>query len=126
SPSSARTRCSSCRGSRARTWRSPPSFRPEMAGSQSRSLTYRVVPWGDARDRAQRLHPCETAHFRGARVKVRFWGVRGSYPVPSPHTNRYGGNTSCVEVRIDGGPRIIIDAGTGIRKLGKEMMQGEF
>jgi phosphoribosyl 1,2-cyclic phosphodiesterase len=59
-------------------------------------------------------------------VKVRFWGVRGSYPVPGPHTSRYGGNTSCVEVRADGGPRIIIDAGTGIRKLGKEMMQEEF
>jgi phosphoribosyl 1,2-cyclic phosphodiesterase len=59
-------------------------------------------------------------------VKVRFWGVRGSYPVPGPETNRYGGNTSCVEVRPDGGPRIIIDAGTGIRKLGKELMQGDF
>jgi phosphoribosyl 1,2-cyclic phosphodiesterase len=59
-------------------------------------------------------------------VKVRFWGVRGSYPVPGPETNRYGGNTSCVEVRVDGGPRIIIDAGTGLRKLGKEMMQNAF
>ena len=45
-----------------------------------------------------------------------------------PETNRYGGNTSCVEVRATetSGPRIIIDAGTGLRKLGKEMMQGEF
>jgi phosphoribosyl 1,2-cyclic phosphodiesterase len=59
-------------------------------------------------------------------MKVRFWGVRGSYPVPGVDTNRYGGNTSCVEVRTDGGPRIIIDAGTGIRKLGKELMTGEF
>ncbi len=60
-------------------------------------------------------------------MKVRFWGVRGSYPVPGPSTNRYGGNTSCVEVRpFDGGPRVIIDAGTGIRRLGKEMMAGEF
>jgi phosphoribosyl 1,2-cyclic phosphodiesterase len=62
-------------------------------------------------------------------VKVRFWGVRGSYPVPGPETNRYGGNTSCVEVRVSDdkdSPRIIIDAGTGLRKLGKEMMQGEF
>jgi phosphoribosyl 1,2-cyclic phosphodiesterase len=60
-------------------------------------------------------------------VKVRFWGVRGSYPVPGPETNRYGGNTSCVEVRAgDDGPRIIIDAGTGLRRLGKEMMHGEF
>ncbi len=55
-------------------------------------------------------------------MKVRFWGVRGSYPVPGPETNRYGGNTSCVEIRPEGGPRIIIDAGTGLRKLGKELM----
>lgn len=62
-------------------------------------------------------------------MKVRFWGVRGSYPVPGPDTNRYGGNTSCVAVRAGDdrdSPLIIIDAGTGIRKLGKEMMQSEF
>jgi phosphoribosyl 1,2-cyclic phosphodiesterase len=60
-------------------------------------------------------------------MKIRFWGVRGSYPVPGPDTNRYGGNTSCVAVKAgDEGPLIIIDAGTGIRKLGKEMMQSEF
>ena len=60
-------------------------------------------------------------------MKVRFWGVRGSHPVPGSSTVRYGGNTSCVEVRpCEGGPRIIIDAGTGLRKLGKEMMAQEF
>jgi phosphoribosyl 1,2-cyclic phosphodiesterase len=60
-------------------------------------------------------------------MKVRFWGVRGSFPVPGAETNRYGGNTSCVEVKAGGdGPHIIIDAGTGIRKLGKEMMSGAF
>ena len=59
-------------------------------------------------------------------MKVRFWGVRGSYPVPGPDTNRYGGNTSCVEVRTESGTHIIIDAGTGLRKLGKDMMQGSF
>jgi phosphoribosyl 1,2-cyclic phosphodiesterase len=43
------------------------------------------------------------------------------------HTNRYGGNTSCVEVRVPGGgPRIVIDAGTGLRKLGKELAAGDF
>lgn len=55
-------------------------------------------------------------------MKVRFWGVRGSIPVPGPQTNRYGGNTSCVEVRPKGGAPIIIDAGTGIRKLGQSLM----
>ncbi len=55
-------------------------------------------------------------------MKIRFWGVRGSYPVPGPQTNRYGGNTSCVEVRPKNGPHIIIDAGTGLRRLGKDLM----
>lgn len=55
-------------------------------------------------------------------MKVRFWGVRGSIPVPGVATNRYGGNTSCVEVRPDGASRIILDAGTGIRKLGKDLL----
>jgi phosphoribosyl 1,2-cyclic phosphodiesterase len=60
-------------------------------------------------------------------MKVRFWGVRGSIPVPGPTTNRYGGNTSCVEVRpARGAAPIIVDAGTGIRRLGKEMMKARF
>jgi len=59
-------------------------------------------------------------------MNVRFWGVRGSLPVPGPKTERYGGNTSCVEVQSAAGTRIIIDAGTGIRKLGKELMRTEF
>lgn len=59
-------------------------------------------------------------------MKVRFWGVRGSFPVPGQRTNRYGGNTSCVEVRPRGGDPIIIDAGTGIRRLGKQLMQDAF
>ena len=59
-------------------------------------------------------------------MKVRFWGVRGSIPVPGRATNRYGGNTSCVEVRPHGAPPIIIDAGTGIRRLGKSLMEGAF
>ncbi|MFH0900842.1 MAG: MBL fold metallo-hydrolase [Pseudomonadota bacterium] len=59
-------------------------------------------------------------------MKVRFWGVRGSIPTPGRETNRYGGNTSCVEVLPNRGPHIIIDAGTGIRKLGKEMAHSGF
>jgi len=49
--------------------------------------------------------------------RIKLWGVRGSLPVPGPATNRYGGNTSCVEVRADG-EIIVLDAGTGIRGLG--------
>ncbi|MCX5746945.1 MAG: MBL fold metallo-hydrolase [Proteobacteria bacterium] len=59
-------------------------------------------------------------------MKVRFWGVRGSIPVPGRATNRYGGNTSCVEVRPRSGSPIIIDAGTGIRRLGKSLMDEAF
>ena len=46
--------------------------------------------------------------------------------MPGRNTERYGGNTSCVEVQSGAGTRIVIDAGTGIRKLGKELMQQEF
>lgn len=59
----------------------------------------------------------ETPCFR-----VRFWGVRGSYPTPGPRTVRYGGNTSCVEVEA-GGQTIILDAGTGIIRLGYELLR---
>jgi phosphoribosyl 1,2-cyclic phosphodiesterase len=48
---------------------------------------------------------------------VRFWGVRGSIPTPGPRTRRYGGNTSCVEVRA-GKTLLVFDAGTGLRELG--------
>ncbi|PYK80901.1 MAG: hypothetical protein DME37_06405 [Verrucomicrobia bacterium] len=49
--------------------------------------------------------------------RIKLWGVRGSLPVPGPATIRYGGNTSCVEVRADG-EIIVLDAGTGVRALG--------
>ena len=51
---------------------------------------------------------------------VKFWGVRGSYPTPGPQTIAYGGNTTCVEVQV-GGHTIILDAGTGIIPLGREL-----
>lgn len=47
---------------------------------------------------------------------VQFWGVRGSVPTPGEETVRYGGNTSCIEMRV-GGKRLIFDGGTGIRML---------
>ena len=51
-------------------------------------------------------------------MRVRFWGTRGSIPSPGPSTQRYGGNTSCVEVRLQDGTLLIVDAGSGIRPLG--------
>jgi len=52
-------------------------------------------------------------------VRVRLWGTRGSLASPGPATVRYGGNTSCVEVRASDGSLVILDAGTGIRALGE-------
>ncbi|MGF1566665.1 MAG: MBL fold metallo-hydrolase [Nodosilinea sp.] len=54
------------------------------------------------------------------RFAVRFWGVRGSVPVPGADTVRYGGNTSCVEVKV-GGQRLVFDGGTGLRVLGQHL-----
>jgi phosphoribosyl 1,2-cyclic phosphodiesterase len=51
-------------------------------------------------------------------VRVTLWGTRGSLATPGPETVRYGGNTSCVEVRGANGTVLILDAGTGIRRLG--------
>jgi len=51
-------------------------------------------------------------------VRVQLWGTRGSLASPGPETARYGGNTSCVEVRGTDGTVLVLDAGTGIRALG--------
>ena len=53
-------------------------------------------------------------------TSLRFWGVRGSIPTPGPNTAEIGGNTSCVEVRV-GGQVIVLDAGSGIRRLGQAL-----
>jgi phosphoribosyl 1,2-cyclic phosphodiesterase len=53
-------------------------------------------------------------------LKIKFWGVRGSYPAPGMGTVKYGGNTACVEINA-GGRTIILDAGTGIIPLGREL-----
>lgn len=71
---------------------------------------------------APELSPSEVAPE--GTTTIRFWGVRGSVPAPGPETVFYGGNTSCVEVRADG-ELIILDAGTGIRQLGRKL-QDEF
>jgi phosphoribosyl 1,2-cyclic phosphodiesterase len=53
-------------------------------------------------------------------LRIKFWGVRGSYPAPGAGTLKYGGNTACVEIRA-GERTIILDAGTGIIPLGREL-----
>lgn len=55
-------------------------------------------------------------------MKIRMWGVRGSIPSPGPRTVRYGGNTTCIEVRSDDDSLIILDAGTGIFPLSQTLL----
>ena len=55
-------------------------------------------------------------------MKVRFWGVRGSIASPGPKTVRYGGNTTCIEIRTDNNELIILDAGTGIFPLSQTLL----
>ena len=57
---------------------------------------------------------------------MRFWGVRGSFATPGPHHLRFGGNTPAVEISTDAGRRVLIDLGTGVTELGKQLMAGEF
>ncbi|MDD4003672.1 MAG: MBL fold metallo-hydrolase [Elusimicrobiaceae bacterium] len=54
-------------------------------------------------------------------MRIKFWGVRGSIAVSGPKYNRYGGDTACVEVTGSSGETVILDAGTGIRRLGLEL-----
>lgn len=56
-------------------------------------------------------------------MKITIWGTRGSIPAPSPENNDFGGNTSCVEVR-QGDTMVILDAGSGIRRLGDAFPSG--
>jgi phosphoribosyl 1,2-cyclic phosphodiesterase len=55
-------------------------------------------------------------------MRLTIWGCRGSVPTPGPETVHYGGNTSCVEVSLDDGTALVLDAGTGIRRLGFELL----
>jgi phosphoribosyl 1,2-cyclic phosphodiesterase len=73
------------------------------------------VNTGFARHRSAYAQPAAAL-----RTRLKFWGVRGSVPTPGPATIRYGGNTSCVEVRVED-QIIILDAGTGLRPLGQAL-----
>jgi phosphoribosyl 1,2-cyclic phosphodiesterase/CheY-like chemotaxis protein len=71
----------------------------------------------DEESTARKTKPAPTGPTR-----IRFWGVRGSIPTPGIQTAVFGGNTSCVEVRV-GEQIIILDAGSGIRALGQSLMR---
>jgi phosphoribosyl 1,2-cyclic phosphodiesterase len=55
--------------------------------------------------------------------EVTFWGTRGSIPTPGPQTARYGGNTPCISLTGADGRLVILDAGSGLRPLGHELMK---
>lgn len=56
-------------------------------------------------------------------MKVRCWGARGSIPVSGPEFDRYGGDTTCIEIRSKNDALLVIDAGTGIRRLGCQLVE---
>lgn len=56
-------------------------------------------------------------------MHIKFWGVRGSTPTPERRNSRYGGNTTCIEVRLANGTLIILDCGSGVRGLGKSLLR---
>ena len=55
-------------------------------------------------------------------MRIKFWGTRGSIAVPGEGTTMYGGNTTCLEITLQSGRKVIIDAGTGIRLLGNQLI----
>ena len=90
--------------------------KPISAGVVLKTLARLTVETAPA---AKTAAPIATGKTSPASVK--FWGVRGSIPTPGPGTVLHGGNTSCIEVRA-GNEIIILDAGTGLRSLGRSLL----
>src|SRR5205823_3641748 len=80
----------------------------------------------DPAPRRRRPRPRGARDLLGAlgAMRITIWGVRGSLASPGADTARYGGNTACVEVRGAGGGVLVLDAGTGIRRLGASLPAG--
>ncbi len=56
-------------------------------------------------------------------MNIKFWGARGSISTPEKDKLKYGGNTSCVEIKLISGKHYIVDAGTGIKNLGLKLLK---
>ena len=81
---------------------------------------------GQARPRpARRVRRQARLRRDGATMRIKFWGTRGTRPTPGRKTLRYGGNTTCLEVRDKDNNLIIIDSGSGIAELGSGLNQSE-
>jgi len=60
--------------------------------------------------------------MKNKKIVLTFWGTRGSIPSPGKDKSKYGGNTSCIEIRLPNHQLIVLDGGTGIRELGKSLL----
>lgn len=56
-------------------------------------------------------------------MNIKFWGTRGSIPVPGEKALKYGGNTSCIQITLDDGQIVLLDAGSGIREFGNNFLE---
>src|SRR5437762_7846563 len=74
------------------------------------------------RGKIRRLSPMPSVSASSPPTRIKLWGTRGSIAVPGRETLRYGGNTTCIELRADG-ELIVLDAGSGIRPLGVALNQ---
>ena len=79
-------------------------------------------PGVDARYRSGTGNAVHSVQGKPGRMKITFYGVRGSIPSPGPATASFGGNTSCVHVELKCGLHLVFDAGTGIRTLGNRLV----
>ncbi len=84
------------------------------------SVSLKLCYTGSIRSDGRTSH---TTKKRGYSLRIRFWGVRGTIPTPGPETMKYGGNTSCIDILTSDQQIIILDAGSGIRKLGQQLQQ---
>src|SRR5262245_16409995 len=136
SPAAARTTASPDRARRAARTTSPMSATPTATRSAptAKRRNDRVAPSTlvcplRLANRGERhriplgkvVPPASRTAQRRERMRVRFFGTRGSIATPGPSTLRYGGNTSCVEVRSNADTLIIVDMGTGAAVLGREL-----
>jgi phosphoribosyl 1,2-cyclic phosphodiesterase/CheY-like chemotaxis protein len=97
------------------------SFRPDIERALQLGADDYVVKPFLMDELLQTVQQRCAARRKGA-MTLRFWGTRGSIAAPGPGTTRYGGNTSCVELRC-GGEILVFDAGTGIRALGEALLR---
>ena len=105
----------------------------EQIGDAEKSLNHRrcrarsLCDRTETADREERSqahsHQDGLLKMTGAQVRLKFWGVRGSTPTPQIENLKFGGNTSCLEIRNGENECVIFDAGSGIRALGQTLMQ---